>query len=117
MSGGHRGRGLERPVGGFHNVDRTGVAEVNVAYLDSVRLSEVTDPGCTPYLGRTLAEWNRGRGDHPSDALADLVARNDLRPGLTYTIGFFPSGWDEDPTKRNQKVLACSLTFTQGKTG
>jgi hypothetical protein len=37
--------------------------------------------------------------------------------GLTYTIGFFPSGWDEDPTKRNQKVLACSLTFTQGKTG
>lgn len=35
--------------------------------------------------------------------------------GLTYTVGFFPSGWATDPTERNQKVLACSLTFTQGK--
>lgn len=35
--------------------------------------------------------------------------------GLTYTVGFFPSGWAADPTQRNQKVLACSLTFTQGK--
>lgn len=36
--------------------------------------------------------------------------------GLTYTVGFFPSGWDDDAAKRDQKVLACSLTFTQGKT-
>jgi hypothetical protein len=32
--------------------------------------------------------------------------------GLTYTVGFFPSGWADDPNLRNQKVLACSLTFT-----
>lgn len=36
--------------------------------------------------------------------------------GLTYTIGFFNSGWSETPTQRNQKVLAASLTFTQGQT-
>ncbi len=35
--------------------------------------------------------------------------------GLTYTVGFFTSGWATDPGSRNQKVLACSLTFTQGK--
>jgi len=32
--------------------------------------------------------------------------------GLTYTVGFFPSGWDIDPVKRSQRVLGCSLTFT-----
>jgi len=36
--------------------------------------------------------------------------------GLTYTIGFFTTGWSDDPSLRNQKVLACSLTFTQGQT-
>jgi hypothetical protein len=35
--------------------------------------------------------------------------------GLTYTVGFFTSGWSDDPALRNQKVLACSLTFTQGQ--
>lgn len=35
--------------------------------------------------------------------------------GLTYTVGFFTTGWSETPSNRNQKVLACSLTFTQGK--
>ncbi|MFI6599277.1 hypothetical protein ACIBHX_23750 [Nonomuraea sp. NPDC050536] len=35
--------------------------------------------------------------------------------GLTYTIGFFTSGWSSDPSSRNQKVLASSLTFTQGR--
>jgi hypothetical protein len=33
---------------------------------------------------------------------------------LTYTIGLFVSGWSSDPAARNQKALACSLTFTQG---
>ncbi len=35
--------------------------------------------------------------------------------GLTYTVGMFVSGWSADPAVRNQKVLACSLTFTQGR--
>lgn len=35
--------------------------------------------------------------------------------GLTYTIGMFASGWSSDTTTRNQKALACSLTFTQGR--
>ena len=32
--------------------------------------------------------------------------------GLTYTIGLFTSGWDTDPTRRVQKALSCSVTFT-----
>lgn len=35
--------------------------------------------------------------------------------GLTYTVGFFPSGWDADPAKRQRTTLACSQTFTQGQ--
>lgn len=61
----------------------------------------------------------------PPDAVAQVridsnfgtVAFNNfpIGIGLTYTIGFFNSGWSDDPTQRNQKVLSCSLTFTQGQ--
>jgi hypothetical protein len=34
--------------------------------------------------------------------------------GLTYTVGFFKSGWNADPLQRNQKPLSAFITFTQG---
>jgi hypothetical protein len=34
--------------------------------------------------------------------------------GLTYSIGFFMSGWSDAVPTRNQKTLACWLSFTQG---
>jgi hypothetical protein len=35
-----------------------------------------------------------------------------LGVGLDYTIAFFMSGWNSDPTQRNQKVMACTMTFS-----
>jgi hypothetical protein len=32
--------------------------------------------------------------------------------GLSYTVGVFTTGWDTDSSKRIQKALACSVTFT-----
>jgi N-acyl-D-aspartate/D-glutamate deacylase len=47
-----------------------------------VRFIEVTSPEHEAWLGRTLADLAAARGLHPSDALADWVLANDLRPGV-----------------------------------
>jgi len=48
------------------------------------------------------------------DSNVGTVGFNNVHIGidLTYTLGLYPSGWNTDPSARNQKVLACSLTFT-----
>lgn len=49
---------------------------------DRIRLISVTRPDLEPWVGRSLAELALARHQHPSDALADWVLENDLRPGV-----------------------------------
>lgn len=49
---------------------------------ERVRFIEVTRPEHEAWLGRTLADLAAARKLHPSDALADWVLANDLRPGV-----------------------------------
>ncbi|MGS2763401.1 hypothetical protein [Sinomicrobium sp. M5D2P9] len=49
------------------------------------------------------------------DAASGTLAFNNVKIGigLTYTIAFFMSGYDEsDKSQSNQKAMACSITFT-----
>ena len=47
-----------------------------------VRFIAVTRPELEPWLGKTLEDLAAARGAHPSDAFADWILENDLRPGV-----------------------------------
>jgi len=64
------------------------------AFLDRVRLVEVTRPELEPWVGRTLEDLVAERGGHPSDVLADWVLENELRPGVV-VVGVANSNVDE----------------------
>jgi N-acyl-D-amino-acid deacylase len=49
---------------------------------ERIMLIDVAHPELAPWVGRSLADLSADRGDHPSDALADWVLQNDLRPGV-----------------------------------
>jgi N-acyl-D-amino-acid deacylase len=49
---------------------------------ERVRFVSVTDPALQRWVGGTLADLVAEKGGHPSDALADWLLANDLRPGV-----------------------------------
>lgn len=51
-------------------------------FPERIRLTAVARPELRAWEGRTLADLVAARGGHPSDALADWVLENDLRPGV-----------------------------------
>ncbi len=75
--------------------------------LDRVRIETVTRPELEEFVGGTFGEWARDHGGHPSDALADWLELNDLRPGLAYTTG------NSDP-ERIGALLADDATVVSG---
>jgi hypothetical protein len=91
----------------------------------SVAVQFFTPPGCQPATNKNwMGLW---RGETASynnppdyavpitiDANSGTAAFNDVTigRGLTYTIGYFMSGWAEDEQARKQTALACSLRFT-----
>jgi N-acyl-D-amino-acid deacylase len=61
--------------------------------LDLVRITSVARADLEQHVGSTLQSWVDQRGGHPSDAFADWIAINDLRPGLLYVAG------NDDPAR------------------
>jgi len=55
--------------------------------LDSLIISQVEAPELERFAGKPFSVWAREHGGHPSDALADWVAKNDLHPELAFTVG------------------------------
>jgi N-acyl-D-amino-acid deacylase len=49
---------------------------------ERIRLISVSQPHLQDWVGRSLADLATARRQHPSDALADWVLENDLRPGV-----------------------------------
>jgi N-acyl-D-amino-acid deacylase len=49
---------------------------------ERILLISVARPDLAGWVGRNLAELSASRGLHPSDALAEWVIENDLRPGV-----------------------------------
>jgi N-acyl-D-amino-acid deacylase len=49
---------------------------------ERIRLISVERPELSDWVNRDLAQLAAARGQHPSDALADWVVQNDLRPGV-----------------------------------
>ncbi|MGN9841777.1 hypothetical protein ACTMTI_26995 [Nonomuraea sp. H19] len=82
------------------------LAQTNLAWMGMWRGQAASHTKAPDWVTRVTIDSNFG-----------TAAFNDVSigVGLTYTIGFFTSGWCTEPENRNQKTLACSLTFTQGR--
>ena len=72
--------------------------------IETVIITQVEHPELARFAGKPLTAWVDEHGGHPSDALADWVAKNDLRPELAFTVG------NHDPARLG-RLLADPATL------